>query len=210
MAPGAAAAKTSRDVLITSLNSSISTAVRNRITVQKVERRLRQSLTTRQKVALCDCLQMADATMEMLRLAEAELVGFGSESYSLAAHEDNLLTYLSAAQTNQDTCLDGTDEQVRGLLVAGHKRVFRLVSNVMAIIKNLSDEVAPRLKSRAGEEWPEWLSEGDRLMLQATAVNADVTVAADGSGNYRTVSEAVVAAPTGSSERYVIAIKAGV
>ncbi|KAG6384859.1 hypothetical protein SASPL_153678 [Salvia splendens] len=212
-APGAAAAKTSRDVLITSMNSTISTAGGNLITVQKAERRLRQSLTARQKAALCDCLQMADATLEVLRLAEAELVGFGSEGYSLDAHKDNLLTYLSAAQTNQDTCLDGADEQVRDLLVAGHKHVFRLASNVMAIIKNLSDaadEAAPRLKSRAREEWPEWLSEGDRLLLQATAVNADVTVAADGSGNYRTVAEAVAAAPAGSSQRYVIAIKAGV
>ncbi|EPS67019.1 pectinesterase, partial [Genlisea aurea] len=58
--------------------------------------------------------------------------------------------------------------------------------------------------------WPEWLSAADRKLLQAPDVAADVTVAADGTGNYRTVSEAVAAAPSGYSGRYVIRIKAGV
>lgn len=47
-------------------------------------------------------------------------------------------------------------------------------------------------------------------MLQSSTVSPDVVVAADGSGNFRTVSEAVAKAPEKSSKRYVIRIKAGV
>lgn len=97
--------------------------------------------------------------------------------------------------------------------------VFRLVSNVMAMITNLSDtEMANRRnlgeKSYGtGEmkgEWPEWLSAGDRRLLQTGTVTPDVTVAADGSGDFRTVAAAVAAAPSGSTRRYVIRIRAGV
>lgn len=58
--------------------------------------------------------------------------------------------------------------------------------------------------------WPEWLSAGDRRLLQATTITPDITVAADGSGNYRTVSAAVAAAPERSTKRFIIRIKAGV
>ncbi|CAK7352264.1 unnamed protein product [Dovyalis caffra] len=53
------------------------------------------------------------------------------------------------------------------------------------------------------------LGTGSRL-LQATTVTPNVVVAADGSGNYWTVLEAVLAAPERSSSRYIIRIKAGV
>lgn len=57
--------------------------------------------------------------------------------------------------------------------------------------------------------WPEWLSAGDRRLLQSGTVTANVVVAADGSGDFTTVSAAVAAAPS-SSTRYVIRIAAGV
>ena len=99
--------------------------------------------------------------------------------------------------------------------------VFHMCSNALAMIKNLTDtDMASELYSSGrhldeeenyeSREWPEWLSAGDRRLLQATTVPPDVTVAADGSGDYLTVEAAVAAAPTGSSKRYIIKIKAGV
>ncbi|KAG6386665.1 hypothetical protein SASPL_151834 [Salvia splendens] len=218
-APKTAAVKSSRDVLITALRYTISTVERNFFTVQKVGRARRQSLTAREKGALHDCLETIDDTLDELRLSEAELVDLGRlGNSSLAAHKENLLTLLSAAQTNQDSCLDGfshdsADQKVRAALVAGQTHVFRLVSNVMAIIKNLSfkeSAAAAAEGRRLPEKWPEWLPAGDRRLLQESAVEANVTVAADGSGDYLTVSEAVADAPLKSSRRYVIRIKAGV
>lgn len=59
--------------------------------------------------------------------------------------------------------------------------------------------------------FPAWLSSADRRLLQATpgSVKANVVVAQDGSGNYRTISEAVKAAPSKSSGRFIIHVKAG-
>lgn len=224
------AIKSSKDVLLTALNYTIYTVERNYFTVKKIGAS-RKSLTLREKGALHDCLEMIADTLEELRDSELELRDYGFKNYSLADHKENLITLLSAAQTNQESCLDGfshdnADKKVRQALLAGQIHVFRLVSNVMAIIKNLADtEIATRSSStlkyssperRLGEdnsdeqEWPEWLSAGDRRLLQSSTVTPDVTVAADGSGNHRTISAAVAAAPEGSSRRYVIRIKAGV
>ncbi|KAJ6406204.1 hypothetical protein OIU84_009850 [Salix udensis] len=61
--------------------------------------------------------------------------------------------------------------------------------------------------NEVGEEW----SSTDRLLFQSSSLTPpDVVVAADGSGNYTTVSAAVSAAPSYSSKRYIIRIKAGV
>ncbi|KAJ0891017.1 putative pectinesterase [Helianthus annuus] len=65
-------------------------------------------------------------------------------------------------------------------------------------------------ENNSDSEWPEWLSVGDRKLLQAGTVTPNVVVAADGSGDHKTVAAAVAAAPSKSSTRYVIRIKAGV
>ncbi|CAI0419329.1 unnamed protein product, partial [Linum tenue] len=48
------------------------------------------------------------------------------------------------------------------------------------------------------------------LLVGEQVITPNVVVAGDGSGDYRTVGEAVEAAPKKSSERYIIRIKAGV
>ena len=101
--------------------------------------------------------------------------------------------------------------------------VYKMCSNSLAMIKNMTDTDMAKEQQHSTnprktleqedletENWPEWLSAGDRKLLQATTVTPNVVVAADGSGNYRTVSEAVAAAPEGSTSRYIIRIKAGV
>lgn len=57
--------------------------------------------------------------------------------------------------------------------------------------------------------FPEWMSVGDRRLLQAKSVKANVVVAKDGSGDYKTISAAVKAAPEKSKSRYIIHIKSG-
>ncbi|XP_047333092.1 pectinesterase-like [Impatiens glandulifera] len=188
----------------------------------------RKGLTKREKGALRDCLEMLDETLDDLKDVDKDLDDSTTYKESLSKHADHLKTLLSAAITNQETCLDGfshdkADKQLREVLVKEEIHIEKMCSNALAMIKNMTTDIkllSPRRilyqyynsrSSSATVKWPEWLSVGDRRLLQSqTAVTPNVVVAADGTGDFRTVSAAVAAAPEGSSTRYIIRIKAGV
>ncbi|KAF7805078.1 putative pectinesterase/pectinesterase inhibitor 22 [Senna tora] len=56
---------------------------------------------------------------------------------------------------------------------------------------------------------PEWMTEADQELLKSRP-RADAVVALDGSGHYRSITEAVNAAPSMSRRRYVIYVKKGI
>ncbi|KAL3744603.1 hypothetical protein ACJRO7_013813 [Eucalyptus globulus] len=224
------AMKSPKDVVALALNLTITSVQHNYFTIKKVAA-TRRRLTVRERTALHDCLEMVDETLDEVRETLADLLAYpngGSKSVSELA--EDMKTLLSAAMTNQESCLDGfshdsANKKVREALLGGQMHVFHLCSHALAMVKNITDADAAnrrlpssnrRLKEEIKEEgqepiqWPQWLSAGDRRLLQSTTVTPDVTVAADGSGDYRTVSEAVEAAPERSERRYVIKIKAGV
>ncbi|XP_044494792.1 probable pectinesterase/pectinesterase inhibitor 6 [Mangifera indica] len=61
------------------------------------------------------------------------------------------------------------------------------------------------------DEFPSWVSAANSHLLQLTPLKADIVVAQDGSGNYRTISEAVVAAAKKTyAKRLVIYVKQGI
>ncbi|MBA0568860.1 hypothetical protein Golob_006327, partial [Gossypium lobatum] len=59
--------------------------------------------------------------------------------------------------------------------------------------------------------FPSWVSNKDRKLLQSlpNEIKANVVVAKDGSGKYKTLGEAVAAAPDKSKTRYIIYVKKG-
>ena len=62
-------------------------------------------------------------------------------------------------------------------------------------------------------EKPEWLNQKDRILLQSSdqlKKKADIIVAKDGSGKYKTISAALKAVPDKSKNRIVIYVKKGV
>lgn len=210
-----------KDVIELSINLTTKAVEHNYFTIVRIINK-RKYLTPREKTALHDCLEMIDETLDELHTAADDLNQYPNGK-SLALHADDLKTLLSSAITNQETCIDGfsheqADKNVRKALYKGQVHVERMCSNVLAMIKNMTDTdmAAMNMKERrelkevSESNWPEWLSAGDRRLLQSSTVIPDVVVAADGSGNYTTVSEAVAAAPQNSNRRYVIRIKAGV
>lgn len=61
------------------------------------------------------------------------------------------------------------------------------------------------------EGFPTWLSAGDRRLLQSSTLTPDLVVAKDGTGNFRTINEAInAAAKRSGSGRFVIYVKRGV
>lgn len=221
---GPAKIKSPKDVIEASLNLTITSVQHNYFTIKKIIAvdKTKRALTKRELTALHDCLELVDETLDELFKAEQDLRDYNNSSSpnkSIIQHADHLKSLLSGAMTNQQTCLDGfshdkADKKVREALTSGQLHVYHMCSNALAMIRNITDSDMANHYSPAEEngknEWPNWLSAGDRRLLQAPTVTPDVVVAADGSGNYRTVSEAVAAAPEGSSRRYIIKIKAGV
>ncbi|KAJ8635800.1 hypothetical protein MRB53_010067 [Persea americana] len=210
---------TLKDVIEASLNITITAVDHAYFKIQKLIQR--KGLTSREKTALNDCLEDVDQTLDELHMVEADLRKY-PKMKSLSRHADDLKTLLSAAMTNQDSCIDGfshdgADRKLRKELLKSLTRVHRLCGNALAMVRNMTDtDMANERTTRRlgevvnGDGFPSWLSAGDRRLLQASTVTPNVVVAADGSGDFTTVSAAVAAAPESSSSRYVIKIKAGV
>lgn len=236
-----AAVTDQRDVVHGAITLSKSAVHHIFSTVQKIRASRGGELTERERSALHDCLEMFEETLEELGEADADLSSYdhGASSRVLARHAADLKTLLSAAITNQDTCLDGfshdkADRRLRDEIRAAVTHVSHLCSNALAMVTNMTDgDISARLEveqlaaSSGGhrklleaaqeeavygvdeEGFPTWMSAADRRLLQQSTVTPNVVVAADGSGDFKTVSAAVAAAPSGSSKRYIIRIKAG-
>ncbi|XP_073113852.1 pectinesterase [Elaeis guineensis] len=176
--------------------------------------RRRGYMDSRQRLALNDCLELLDQTLDDLRTAAADLT-CGNAS----VHVSDIQTVLSAAMTNQYTCLDGfayvNGGGVRPSIEGRLNHVSHLVSNSLAMVK----KIRRRWRGREAFEgygevaggFPTWVSRKDRRLLQAAAnaTSPNLVVAKDGSGNFTTIGPAVAAAPNNSATRFVIYIKAG-
>ncbi|KAL7607098.1 hypothetical protein Lser_V15G17800 [Lactuca serriola] len=212
--------KTQKDVIELAVNITTTAVERSYFQIKKLT--TRKGLTHRQITALHDCLEMVSETLDDLHDVIKDLEEYQTNK-SIKQHADDLKTLMSSAITNQETCLDGfshdeADKKLRKSLEKSERRVEKMCSNALAMICNMTrtDLANERklngrnLKEEQNNAWPEWLSTGDRRLLQSGTVKANVVVAADGSGNYKTVAAAVAAAPSKSKTRYVIRIKAGV
>lgn len=116
---------------------------------------------------------------------------------------------MSAALANPETCMEGfegTNSIVKGLISGGLGQVSSLVQQLLSQVHPAVADHSWSKKAR----FPSWVKQRERKLLQANGVAADVVVAADGTGNYAKVMDAVVAAPDYSMKRYVIYIKRGV
>ncbi|KAF8008529.1 hypothetical protein BT93_K2252 [Corymbia citriodora subsp. variegata] len=180
-----------------------------------------------------DCIELLDASVDALSRSLSAIGGSGSP----AAAED-VVTWLSAALTNQDTCGEGLGEATGGVkdrMAEQLKDLEELVSNCLAIFAatdgggdfaGVPIENRRRLMMDAGGGgappqqpdrdsdggYPEWLGERERELLDmpAAAMQADIVVAKDGgNGTYKTIAEAIKKAPENSNRRIIIYVQAG-
>ncbi|KAL5222344.1 hypothetical protein ABZP36_027057 [Zizania latifolia] len=174
-----------------------------------------------------------DAMAEPDGIEEEEEYASGARGSGRGAHarraEDDLHAWLSAALGNQYTCLEsfhGTDGRLLRRVEAAVGQLTQLVSNLLAMNKRLRSitplhhHAPPSHKNGTdgagpSSELPPWVTDVDdeelaRARSGRKAMRVDVVVAQDGSGRYRSVSEAVAQAPNHSKRRYVIYVKRGV
>lgn len=176
------------------------------------------SISYREQLAIEDCKELLDFSVSELAwsLMEMKKIRAGPKNVH---DEGNLKAWLSAALSNQDTCLEGfegTDRRLENFVKGSLKQVTQLISNVLALYTDLhSLPFRPPRNSttpNSSSEFPEWMTEGDQELLKVSTfgVHVDAIVALDGSGHYRSITEAINEAPSYSNRRYIIYVKKGV
>lgn len=180
------------------------------------------SFDERGKSAWQDCLELYKDTVDLLNRSIV------SSNNKKNKNPLDTLTWLSASFANHQTCQNGfTDFK----LTSSHFQSFppmltnfsKLLSNSLAIQRSVTAKTTSFRKQNIHgrrllsdeSSWPEWLSATTRKLLRsrtAATKASDIVVAQDGSGNYKTISEAVEAAAKlgGGSKRIVIHVKSGV
>ncbi|XP_054821491.1 pectinesterase/pectinesterase inhibitor PPE8B-like [Prosopis cineraria] len=158
--------------------------------------------------AVFDCLDLLDVSSDQLSWSASASQSPQGKHNGTGNLSSDLRTWLSAALANPETCMDGfegTDSIVSSLISSGLGQVTSLVQELLAQVHTVPDHFSSR------KSWfPSWIKPRDRKLLQANGVPVDVVVAADGTGNYTKVMDAVLAAPDYSMKRHVIYVKRGV
>lgn len=177
------------------------------------------SVSLREQVAIQDCKELLDFSVSELALSLAEMNKVRTIGSKDPQSQGNLKAWLSAALSNQDTCLEGfegTDRHVERFIRGSLAQVTQLIGNVLMLYSQLHTlPFKPQRNStRPGEglDFPEWMTEGDKDLLVSSqnGMHVDAIVALDGTGHYRSITQAVFEAPSYSNRRYVIYIKKGV
>ncbi|XP_047063497.1 pectinesterase-like [Lolium rigidum] len=190
------------------------------------------SSTPLRRGAAQDCLELHAATLESLSRSTSLLTSPGESLPAVRAH-------LSAALTNKATCLDGlagaSGPRMDGLL-SSLDDAYEHVSNSLSLVarQGTGGPASSSFQATVAK-----IIHHNRRLLQDEEEDDDsddnsgggdddnsgndkdhngngdesgetvITVAKDGSGNFRTVGEAVAAAPSRSDARTVIKVKAG-
>ncbi|KAL8461564.1 hypothetical protein ACS0TY_032883 [Phlomoides rotata] len=165
------------------------------------------SLNELAKIARVDCLDLYDDTIHQLNRSLASKSAIDAQ------------TWLSAAIANEQTCQNGfLDFNFSSFPFMLTTDFPKLLSNSLAINKaalnyNTTPNKNRRLLMLGPHDFPEWVSATSRKLLQSSSSpKADIVVARDGSGDYRTISEALAAAAKSrsGSKRFVIYVKKGI
>ncbi|XP_065859508.1 putative pectinesterase/pectinesterase inhibitor 28 [Euphorbia lathyris] len=195
---------------------SLQTAIENSTTVKDAAK------DPMSKQALANCKVLMNTAVEDLRASIKEVGDF--DLTKIDDLLDNLKIWLSATITYQQTCIDGFDnttgeagKKMKGILLTSSQ----MTSNGLAMITGLSSIISDfnltaltgrRLLSLDIAEEPTWLSPARKRLLAATpaTIKADMTVAQDGSGQFKTIGEAIKKIPDHRTEAFVVHVKAGV
>lgn len=177
---------------------------------------------SRTNQALENCKELLDYSIDDLNESFEKL-----GAYDVSKIDDytaDLKVWLSGAITYEQTCLDGFEnttgeagEKMTALLKTSQELTKNALAMVTDITKFLSELQISGLNRRllseeSEDEIPSWVNDGKRRLLAATArsIKADVVVAKDGSGKYKTINEALIDIPKKNNKTFVIHIKAGI
>ncbi|KAL5081755.1 hypothetical protein RYX36_010176 [Vicia faba] len=161
----------------------------------------------REETALNDCEQLMDLSMDRVWDSVLTLTKNNVES------QQDAHTWLSSVLTNHATCLDGLEGASRPVMENDlEDLISRARSSLVVLVSVLpKPDHKEFIDESLNGEFPSWVSNKDRRLLESRIgdIHANVVVAKDGSGKFKTVAEAVATAPDNGKTRYVIYVKRG-
>ncbi|KAL5542864.1 hypothetical protein UlMin_010574 [Ulmus minor] len=169
-----------------------------------------------------DCLELLDDTIELL----ANIEKGKDESTDIEYSRADIHSWLSAAITNQETCLESLENYElraeKGLMAATAGNLSYDINESLSLFLKKVNSADGDLTSHqnpisgrrllSNEKFPTWVSAGDRKLLEASVdeIKPHAVVAKDGSGTHKTISEAIAfAASLAGGGRSVIHLTAG-
>ncbi|KAJ9183674.1 hypothetical protein P3X46_007497 [Hevea brasiliensis] len=150
----------------------------------------RSNIIEKQRGAIQDCKELHQITLSSLERSVSRIQEGGSQKLADAR------VYLSAAHTNKNTCLEGLDSAtgpLKPFLVNSLINTCKHVSNSLSMLSSPSPKKVRKNRRLLG--FPKWISKKD---------------AADGTGNFTTISDAINFAPNNSYDRVIIFIREGI
>ncbi|KAG6726001.1 hypothetical protein I3842_02G059400 [Carya illinoinensis] len=169
-----------------------------------------------------DCLELLDDSLVQLTNVVNRQIRTPSPSSS-----HDVQTWLSAALTNQVTCLKSLENYrfkiEKGVMDATVRDLSYFISNslnlYMSSNQNYHEAKKSSISSTGGRRrlmsdgFPSWVSAAERRLLRASIgeIEASAVVAKDGSGTHETIGEALALAASlaGGGGRTVVHVKAG-
>ncbi|XP_048419891.1 pectinesterase 3-like [Pyrus x bretschneideri] len=178
---------------------------------------------TRLEKVLAVCEGLFEDVVDRLNDSLTSMDVNQGEKLLSAAKINDIKTWLSTTLTDQETCLDSLMD-LNSTLVQEFKAAMQnstefssnslaIVAKILSLLTNLNVPVHRRLLGVGGAEmgFPSWVSPGDRRLLQdRNATVAQIVVAKDGTGDFKTIQEAVDSVLKKSENRIVIHVKQGV
>ncbi|KAL3652438.1 putative pectinesterase/pectinesterase inhibitor 61 [Castilleja foliolosa] len=219
--PGAAAAS-EKELVHISVN----------VTLQKVGRALNFAtdftylkMDPLVRSAHSDCLELLDDAVDLLSRSLTAVAPGGEP----AGPTQDVLTWLSAALTNHETCVDSLNEvithgdDVKRKMSDRLKDLSEILSNSLTMYAASSVDgfsgvsvqgSGRRLMTDEDQQlgFPVWMTRRERELLDTPVmgINADIVVSkSGGNGTVKTIAEAIKKAPENSDRRFIIHVRAG-
>ncbi|BAT76931.1 hypothetical protein LR48_Vigan01g287600 [Vigna angularis] len=188
--------------------------------------------TEQEKGAFEDCKKLFEDAKDDIATTISELSK--TELKNITEKSPDLNSWLSAVISFQQTCIDGFPagniKSELGNLMNDSKQ---FISNSLAIVSQLASTLStletaaasshgrsllsqfsnsPAASLDETDGFPSWIHNDDRRILKAVDNKPppNVTVAKDGSANFKSISEALNAVPAKFEGRYVIYVKEGI
>ncbi|CAN6992046.1 unnamed protein product [Brassica rapa subsp. trilocularis] len=185
-----------------------------KITIAEATKALNAFSSSGDNTTMHACVELLDLTIDNL---ENTLTSSQNGDVTLPELVSDLRTWLSSAETYQDTCIETLAESnhpdSKTFGESQLKNATELTSNALAIITwlgKIADSFKLRRRLLSADVAVDF-NVGRRL-LQSTDLRrvANIVVAKDGSGKYKTISRALKDVPEKSDKRTVIYVKKGV